>query len=114
MTDRPRITEGEKRHTRDLAPENANDEQSEEEAQAQNVTDDAIDRATSAFGLDETEKAEGGIDDDSTQDLVDHMKQMESSGTIDMSAYAGEPNHDDNVDKYGKRAKIDDLPGDGS
>jgi hypothetical protein len=42
------------------------------------------------------------------------MNQMETSGTIDMSAYEGEPNHDDNVDKYGKRAKLDGLRGDGT
>lgn len=114
MTDRPRTFDGEGRQTSALAPENANDEQQEEEAQAQSVTDDALDRATSAFGLEDSEKPGGGIEDDSTQDLVDHMKQMESSGAIDMSAYEGEPNHDDNVDKYGKRSKLDDLPGDGS
>ena len=114
MTDRPRNFDGEKRQTRSLAPENANEEQSEEDAQAQSVTDDAIDRATSVFGLDDSDKPGGGIDDDSTQDLVDHMTQMERSGAIDMSAYDGEPNHDDNVDKYGKRSRIDDLPGDGT
>jgi hypothetical protein len=114
MTDRPRVTNGEGRQTRKLAPENANDEQNDEEAQAQTVTDDALDRATSAFGLEDSEKAGGGIDDDSTQDLVDHMKQMERSGAIDMSAYEGEPNHDDNVDKFGRRTKIDDLRGDGT
>jgi hypothetical protein len=46
MTDRPRVTNGEGRQTRKLAPENANDEQNDEEAQAQTVTDDALDRAT--------------------------------------------------------------------
>jgi hypothetical protein len=42
------------------------------------------------------------------------MRDMESSGRIDMSAYRGEPNHDDNVDKYGKSAKPDGLRGDGT
>ena len=51
---------------------------------------------------------------DSTQDTIDHMRDMESSGRIDMSAYRGEPNHDDNVDKYGKSAKPDGLRGDGT
>ena len=36
------------------------------------------------------------------QDTVDHMRDMESSGRIDMDAYDGETNMDDNVDKYGK------------
>ena len=39
--------------------------------------------------------------DDSTQDSVDHMRDMESSGRIDMSAYRGEPNMDDDAGKYG-------------
>jgi hypothetical protein len=39
---------------------------------------------------------------------------MDSSGHIDMDAYAGEPNHDDNVDKYGEKSKIDKLRGDGT
>ncbi len=42
---------------------------------------------------------------DSTQDTIDHMRDMESSGRIDMSAYRGEPNHDDNAAKYGKAAQ---------
>ena len=42
------------------------------------------------------------------------MRDMESSGRIDMSAYRGEPNMDDNEDKYGRANKIDpDLTGDG-
>ena len=41
------------------------------------------------------------------------MRDMEQSGRIDMSAYAGEPNMDDNEDKYGEDNKIDDLAGDG-
>ena len=42
------------------------------------------------------------------------MRDMESSGRIDMDANRGEPNHDDNVDKYGKPNKPDDLRGDGT
>ena len=56
-----------------------------------------------------------GLMNDSTQDTVDHMRDMESSGRIDMGAFRGEDNHDDNEDKYGKSAKVDpDLPSDGS
>jgi len=39
---------------------------------------------------------------------------MEQSGRIDMGAYLGEPNMDDNEDKYGEESKLDDLPSDGS
>jgi hypothetical protein len=42
------------------------------------------------------------------------MRDMESSGIIDMHAYDGEPNLDDNEDKYGDDQKEDDLPGDGA
>lgn len=113
MTERQSDLDGE-RPTRDLAPEIENSEQADEEDQAQTVADEAIDRATSVFGLSDSEKAEGGDDDIDTPDLVDHMNQMVTSGSIDNSAYRGEDNHDDNVDKYGRAAKIDDLPGDGS
>ena len=42
------------------------------------------------------------------------MRDMEQSGRIDMGAYRGEPNMDDNEDKYGPDSKEDDLPSDGS
>ena len=42
------------------------------------------------------------------------MKQMVSSGRIDNAAYAGEPNMDDDEDKYGPGASEDDLPDDGA
>ena len=114
MTDRdPTDFKGEKLQTEELAPENINSEQ-EEDPQSQTVAEDALDLSTTAFDFEDSEKPASGIDDIDEQDLVDHMKQMERSGSIDMSAYAGEPNHDDNVDKYGPRGKIDDLPGDGS
>ena len=51
---------------------------------------------------------------DSTQDLVDHMRDRERSGRIDMGAYRGEDNMDDNEDKYGEENKIDDLRSDGT
>ncbi|WP_066557427.1 hypothetical protein [Croceicoccus bisphenolivorans] len=85
-----------------LAPETFNDEQHDEAAQAQTIADEAIGRATSNFGLEDSEKAPGSItSQDDAEDLVDHMKQMEKGG-IDMSAYRGEPNMDDNTSKYGK------------
>ncbi|MET0587261.1 MAG: hypothetical protein ABWZ75_01965 [Novosphingobium sp.] len=77
------------------APENDNSEQEDEEAQAQTVADEALGRAPTSEGLSDTEKVSSGDDSDDAQDLVDHMRQMESSGRIDMSAYRGERNDDD-------------------
>ena len=42
------------------------------------------------------------LEGDSTQDLVDHMRDMERSGRIDMGAYRGEDNMDDDDGKYGE------------
>ena len=94
------------------APETHNDEQDDEQSQAQRIAEEARNKDAEASPLDSV-KVTGGIDDDSTQDLIDHMRDMEQSGRIDMSAYAGEPNMDDNEDKYGEDNKIDDLAGDG-
>jgi hypothetical protein len=97
----------------DLAPELHNDEQDEHLTQAQEVTEDARNKDGEASPLD-SEKVNRGIDDNSGQDIVDRMRDMEQSGRIDMAAYRGEPNMDDNEDKYGEDNKIDDLPGDGT
>ena len=98
----------------DLAPETHNDEQDDHRNQAQEVSEEAQNRETGS----PTESIKGDnksdLMGDSTQDTIDHMRDMESSGRIDMSAYRGEPNHDDNVDKYGKSAKPDGLRGDGT
>ena len=97
----------------DLAPETVNDEQEDSSAQAQTVAQEAMGGSMTGLGLEDSEKAKGGIaDEDDVQDLVDHMRQMESSGRIDMSAYRGEDNMDDVEDRYGEDAKLDkDLPG---
>lgn len=97
------------------APETDNSEQDGDAAeQAQTFAEDALKRGTEA-GLEDSEKVSTGDDSDDVQDLVDHMNQMDSSGRIDMDAYRGEPNHDDNVDKYGEGSKLDrKLRGDGS
>jgi len=95
------------------APEMHNDEQDDEPSQAQSIADEARNRAGEGSPLDST-KVHGGLDDDSTQDLIDHMRDMETSGRIDMDAYAGEENLDDNEDKYGEENRVDDLPSDGS
>lgn len=103
----------------DLAPETVNDEQDDEQSQAHDVAEDALDLDDDSPT--ESTKQKGGAydDEDSTQDLVDHMRDMESSGRIDMGAYRGEPNMDDNEDKYGEAIRRDDedddgLPSDGS
>ncbi|MBX7501060.1 hypothetical protein K3181_06370 [Qipengyuania sp. YG27] len=98
-----------------LPPETHNDEQDDERSQAQTVSEDA--RHETPDSPTDSEKGDNtsGLMGDSTQDTIDHMRDMESSGRVDMSAYRGEDNHDDNEDKYGKDAKVDpDLPSDGS
>jgi hypothetical protein len=113
MTDRPRQS-GE-RTSADEAPELHNAEQDDELEQAQTLADEALrGEARRASPLDSVKPDDDDLSDDSTQDLIDHMRDMEASGRIDMSAFAGEPNHDDNEDKYGDEAKLDDLPADGS
>lgn len=88
--------EGEEAATRDIAPELHNDEQDDEDAQAQTLADEASGRTTSSFGLGDTEKVGGGIEDDNgAPDLVDRMRQMETSGHIDMGAFLGERSDDD-------------------
>lgn len=85
----------------ELAPEAHNSEQDDEEAQAQTVAEQA--RALRKGDPTSSIKVGGG----DVQDLVDHMRDMESSGRIDMGAYEGEENMDDNEDKYGEEAKPD-------
>ena len=96
-----------------LAPETHNDEQDDERDQAQTVAEQAQDPATGS-PTESAKTGEGAAMGSSAQDTVDHMRDMESSGRIDMDAYQGEPNHDDNVDKYGKDKKPDGLRGDGT
>jgi len=95
-----------------LAPENHNSEQDDGDSQAQTVGEEALE--PDLAGPTESEAVEGGLDDIHEQDLIEHMRDMEASGRIDMDAYRGEPNLDDNVDKYGKRNKVDPLRGDGT
>lgn len=79
----------EPRHT--AAPEAVNREQEDEDAQAQTVSTDA----RNAQRLADSDKTPAvGVSDDA-QDLVDHMRQMERSGQIDMDAYRGERSDDD-------------------
>jgi hypothetical protein len=96
-----------------FAPETHNDEQDDHLSQAQEIAEEARNRDGEASPLDST-RVNRGTEDDSTQDLIDHMRDMESSGRIDMDAYAGEENLDDNEDKYDEDNRVDDLPSDGS
>ena len=97
----------------DDAPEMHNDEQDDEPSQAQSIAEEARNQDAESSPLDSI-KVNSGIDDDSTQDLIDHMRDMEQSGRIDMDAFAGEENLDDNEDKYDPDNRVDDLPSDGS
>ena len=113
----PDVGESKEERMANLAPEMHNDEQDDHRSQAQEVAQDA--QSTTRETRSPTESGKGpntsGLMGDSTQDTVDHMRDMESSGRIDMGAYKGEPNMDDNEDKYGKANKIDrDLTSDGA
>lgn len=92
-----------------LPPETHNSEQDDEPAQAQTVA--AAAKSPSGIGTAASEHGSpqglSGID---TPDLVDKMKQMEGNGVIDMGAYRGERNDDDDDDKYGAQAREDDGP----
>ena len=109
MPDKNADTEAEIARRAGLAPETFNDEQDDEDAQAQTLADEALGRNPADYGSPtESRKVTGGMfDEDSTQDLVDHMRDMERSGRIDMGAYRGEDNMDDNEEKYGERPDED-------
>ena len=87
------------------APDNS--EQDDEPAQAQTVSGEALDReGAGQMGGEDSEH--GGttnpaqIQPDDTQDVVDHMEQMASSGQIDMDAYRGERSDDDESGMLGE------------
>ena len=90
----------------DEAPEALNREQDDEDAQAQTVAEAA--RRERPLG--ESRKAKARYEDRDTPDLVDHMRQMERSGRIDMDAYRGERSDDDEDGELGKDGIDDDAP----
>ncbi|QVM84356.1 hypothetical protein [Novosphingobium decolorationis] len=99
----------------DFAPETVNSEQADAPMQAQEVAEQALNHSTSVLGLEQSEKLSASLDGANAQDLVDHMRQMDTSGTIDMSAYAGEEAMDDLEDRYGRESAPEpDLASDGS
>lgn len=82
----------------DLAPETHNDEQDDHRAQAHEVSRQA--RALTEETASPTEGTKVASDPDTignqTPDTIDLMRTMEDSGKIDMGAFSGEPDHDDN------------------
>jgi len=94
----------------DLAPETHNNEQDDHRMQAQEVAKQARKQSDHSASPIESRKSKNasGLIGDSTQDVVDHMRDMESSGRIDMSAYRGEPNHDDDEDELGPQGKTEE------
>ncbi len=88
------------------APEAVNREQRDDEAQAQSVAEDA----RSGRRLEDSDKAPSRGERDDAQDLVDHMRQMERSGRIDMDAYRGERSDDDEEGELGLGGIDDDEP----
>ena len=101
---------GEDAADRTLPPEAHNQEQDDEGAQAQTLADEVLDRQGDGPGLSDSEKVGTGEDDGGMADLVDHMRQMESSGRIDMSAFRGERNDDDEEGSLGEAGREDDFP----
>ena len=103
MTDRPRTSAEE-------APELHNAEQDDELSQAQTIADEALaGGARESSPLDSIKPDyDDELMDDSTQDLIDKMRDMEQSGRIDMGAFSGEPNHDDEDGMYGDEADEDE------
>ena len=99
MIDDPRKPEAD-------APEARNREQDDEAAQAQSVAEAARREAR----LEDSDKKPSGDASDDAQDLVDHMRQMERSGRIDMDAYRGERSDDDEEDELGPGGVDDDEP----
>lgn len=84
-----------------------NPEQDDEDAQAQTVAAAAYRSDNHEPELGDSDKVSSGDDSDDVQDLVDHMRQMTSSGRIDMSAFAGERNDDEEEGRYGPAAEDD-------
>lgn len=99
MVDEPRKQE-------DEAPEARNREQQDEEAQAQTVAE----AARRARPLEDSRKTKARDESDDAEDLIDHMRQMERSGRIDMDAYRGERSDDDEEAELGPGGIEDDEP----
>lgn len=98
-------------HPEGLPPEVHNNEQDGHGEQAQDVADAARREDSRTSSPLESSKPPANDYDTapaSKGDLVDEMRRMEGEGRIDMSAYAGEPNHDDETDTYGGETTDDE------
>lgn len=108
MTQRDTRTPG---HPAGLPPEVHNSEQEARGEQAQDVAEDArAEDSHAASPLESTKPAANDLDPApaNAPDLIDEMRRMEGEGRIDMSAFAGEPNHDDEAEAYGGETTDDD------
>lgn len=85
----------------DPPPETVNLSQEDEAEQAQTLADEELHADSREPGLSDTFKVGSGDIEDDVPDLVDYMKQMVSSGRIDMSAFRGERNDDDEEESWG-------------
>lgn len=92
----------------DLAPETVNAEQEDADTQAQTVADDAQDEGIAVLGVEQSAKLSNSLNPADRQDLVEIMNQMDTSGTIDMSAYRGEETMDDLENRYGRAGVADE------
>ncbi len=94
----------------DEAQELHNSEQDDEGSQAQTVADAARQGGRTDSSPLDSGKTHGDseIMDDASQDLIDVMRDMEQSGRIDMGAFRGEPNMDDEDEAYGKKSSDED------
>jgi len=90
--------------TASAAPEATNMVQEDEDAQSQTVASAVSSSRADDFGLSDSDKVGSGAPDDDVPDLVDHMRGMVRSGQIDMDAYRGERNDDDEDGTLGPAA----------
>jgi len=98
-------------HPEGLPAETRNAEQYDEDAQAQDVAADAMrEDSHTASPLESTKPEARDLKTapSSKGDLVDEMRRMEGEGSIDMGAFAGEPNHDDEPGAYGGETTDDE------
>lgn len=103
-----------KRASAGEAPELHNAEQDDEHDQAHEIVGEAFGKDAEKSPLDSVKPGHrGGAMDDSPQDLIDRMRDMEQSGRIDMGAYRGEPNMDDEEETYGAGRPEDEDEDDG-
>lgn len=84
-----------------LPPETVNRSQEDEDAQSQTQAAAAGGHDSADFALEDSEKTSSKGAEDDVQDLVDHMHDMVQSGRIDMDAYRGERNDDDEEGMFG-------------